>query len=118
MTKSKSVRLTLPKHHEIYLQSIASQMGVENTSEALNYLLWELRKANYQFGGQLPQYPMPNTQQTHQMNNDPSNYEKATAMSGLSFVPQSPQAIQEFEQLQAETDPVIERLLALGLESF
>jgi hypothetical protein len=86
-------------------------MGCD-TSEALNYLLWELRKANLQFGGTLPQYPMPNAQQ------QTIEYPQATAMSALSWQPTCGQAIQEFEQLQEETDPVIERLLALGLESF
>lgn len=110
---TKSLRLTIPKHHDVYLHSIASQMGCD-TSEALNYLLWELRKSNHQFGDSLPQYQHPQAQQ-------PTEYPQATAMSALSWQPQSPQAIRDFEasqELQEEIDPVIERLLSLGLESF
>ncbi|MBD2359245.1 hypothetical protein H6G41_32460 [Tolypothrix sp. FACHB-123] len=100
----KSLRLTISKHHEIYLNSIASQMGVNNTSEALNYLLWELRRQNYSFGSQAQCF-------------DPTTYEtQPTVMSGLSFIPQSPQAIQEFEDLREEIDPVIQRLINAGLE--
>lgn len=84
-------------------------MGCSELNEAINFLFWELRRANYQFGGTLPQYPMPNTQQPQQQ------FEQATAMSGLSFVPQSPQAIQQFEELQQEVDPIIERFINLGL---
>jgi hypothetical protein len=107
-------RLTIPKHHSSYISAIASQMGCD-ASEAINYLLWEMRKANFNFGQQLPQYqPQPPAQTGF----DPSNYEceKATAMSGLSWQPQSPAVIQEFEQLQEEIDPVIQRLISCGLE--
>ncbi|MBD2207830.1 hypothetical protein H6G33_36500 [Calothrix sp. FACHB-1219] len=105
------MRLTINKAHDAYINAIASQMGT-TPQQALNWMLWKLRESNYNFGGILPQYPMPNVQQPQQQ------FEPATAMSGLSFIPQSPQAIQEFEQVAEEIDPVISRLLALGLESF
>jgi hypothetical protein len=111
------MRLTTDKTHDQYLQAIASQMGA-TPKDALNFLLWKLRESNYNFGGTLPQYPMPNTQQPQQ-HFDPNTFEaRATAMSGLSFVPQSPQVIQEFEQLQQETDPVIARLASLIVDQF
>jgi hypothetical protein len=110
------MRLTTPKHHDTYIDAIASQMGATR-QEALNYLLWELRKNNFQFGGSLPQ---SQPQQPSRLDNpyyDSSTFEQqATVMSGLSFIPQSPQAIQEFEDLAQEIDPVIQRLINSGLE--
>ncbi|OUL21481.1 hypothetical protein BV378_26550 [Nostoc sp. RF31YmG] len=101
------MRLTINKSHDQYISAIASQMGT-TPQQALNWMLWKLRESNYNFGGTLPQHPIPNAQQPH--------FEPATAMSGLSFVPQSPQAIQEFEELR-EIDPIIERLAGL-IDSF
>lgn len=106
------MRLTINKTHDGYLQAIASQMGA-TPQDALNFLLWKLRESNYNFGGVLPQYPMPNVQYQPPQ----QQFELATAMSGLSFIPQSPQAIQEFEELREEIDPVIERLAGL-IDSF
>ncbi|BAY67218.1 hypothetical protein NIES22_73810 (plasmid) [Calothrix brevissima NIES-22] len=94
------MRLTINKSHDGYINAIASQMGT-TPQNALNFMMWKLRESNYNFGDSLPQCPMPHAQQPQ-----------------IQFTPKSPQAIEEFEQLQAETDPVIERLLALGLESF
>lgn len=109
----KQMRITVKKHHEQYLQMISAQMGVSDTAEALNMLLWELRRINYAFGSPLPQYPMTNDQQHY----DPSTFEtQATAMSGLSWQPQSPQAIRDFEdsqELQQEIDPIIARMALL-----
>lgn len=81
------------------------------SQQALNWMLWKLRESNYNFGGILPQYPMPNDQYQQAQ----QQFEPATAMSGLSFIPQSPQAIQQFEELQQEIDPIIERFINLGL---
>lgn len=107
------MRVTINKTHDQYLQAIASQMGC-NAQEALNFMLWKLRESNFNFGGTLPHYPIPNAQQPQQ-HFDPSTFEQATVMSGLAFQPQSPQAIQEFEELQQEIDPVIEKFISLGL---
>ncbi|MBD2208121.1 hypothetical protein [Calothrix sp. FACHB-168] len=90
----KRLRLTISTHHKTYLEAIASQMGCD-CGEALNYLLWELRKSNYQFGASIPHY-----------NQD--TFEK--------FKPQSPQAIQEFEttqELHQQIDPIIARMALL-----
>ena len=43
--KNKTMRLTIDKTHDQYLQAIASQMGV-TPKDALNFLLWKLREAN------------------------------------------------------------------------
>ncbi|OUL23829.1 hypothetical protein BV378_20665 [Nostoc sp. RF31YmG] len=116
MTKTK-LRLSLPQHHTIYLQSIASQMGCDE-AQALNYLLWELRRSNFAFGSTLPPYPMPNTQLPQSNHFDPNTFEsKPTAMSGLSFQPAFPDAVREFEQVQEEIDPVIAKM-ALLIENF
>ncbi|MBD2341976.1 hypothetical protein H6G64_34155 [Calothrix sp. FACHB-156] len=56
---------------------------------------------------------MPNDQYQHPQ----QQFEPATAMSALSFVPQSPQAIEKFEELQQEIDPIIARIATL-IENF
>src|SRR5437868_3064732 len=104
------MRLTIDKTHDKYLQLLASQMDA-TPKEIINFLLWKLRESNYTFQGQLPTY-QPQVQQYF----DPSTFEsRPTAMSGLSFQPQSPQAIQEYEQIAEEIDPIIEKFINLGL---
>ena len=47
---------------------------------------------------------------------DPNTLEaSATAISERAFVPQSPKAIREFEELRDEIDPIIERFISLGV---
>jgi hypothetical protein len=109
------MKVSIKPYNQQYLHLIASQMGIDKPSEVINYLLLELKKMGYSFGSplpQIPQYPMPNAQQPQQ-HFDPG----ATVMSALSFIPQSPQAIQEFEQLTEEIDPVIARMATL-IENF
>lgn len=108
------MKVSIKPYNQQYLHLIGSQMGIDKPSEVINYLLLELKKMGYSFGSPLPQiaqYPMPNTQQLQQQ------FEPATAMSGLSFQPQSPQAIQEYEQLAQEIDPIIARMSTL-IENF
>ncbi|MBD2342200.1 hypothetical protein H6G64_35365 [Calothrix sp. FACHB-156] len=99
------MRISIQKHHKAYIEQIAAEMEC-TTNEALNHLIWILKQQNYHFGN----LPLTPTSQHF----DPSTFEnRATAMSGLSFIPQSPQAIQEFQELQEEIDPVIARLACL-----
>jgi hypothetical protein len=116
------MRVSISKAHDQYLKSLASQMGTTDMSECLTFLLWKLREANYNFGGHLPTYAtaqQPQQAVQPQQHFDPTTFEtRPTAMSALSFQPAFPDAVREFEQVQDETDPVIERLLSLGLESF
>ncbi|MBD2214872.1 hypothetical protein H6G27_34255 [Nostoc linckia FACHB-104] len=113
------MKITISKTHQQYINAIASQMNA-SPSEVITYLLWELRKAKYQFNdsSNLPQQPQ-------QINNrnvyyDSEEFKRATAVAALSFQSQSPQAIEEFEnvqELQEETDPIILRMAQL-IENF
>jgi hypothetical protein len=86
------MRLSIPRHHQQYISSLASEMGCSN-AEALNWLIWTHRWGT----------PQPQPQQASQ----------------IAFTPKSPQAIQQFEQsqLQQEIDPIIEKLATL-IEDF
>lgn len=56
----KSQRITIKPHNIAYLQSLASQMGLNDLREVLNYLLLDVKGLNYQFGDK--PVPKPITQ--------------------------------------------------------
>jgi hypothetical protein len=95
------MRIAIKKHNQRYLEQIANQMECDRAT-ALDYLLFELRKNNYSFGS-----PLPNSEEKPAM---------PEPLHGINF--KSPRAIREFEELQQEVDPIIERLVLAGLESF
>ncbi|UKP01591.1 hypothetical protein [Nostoc sp. UHCC 0870] len=96
------MRLSINSTHDQFLQTIAAQMSA-SPAEALNYLLWELRRQNYSFGSPL-QSPLPQAQPSPQ--------------TQIGF--KSPGAIAQFEEiaeLPAEIDPIIARMSQL-IENF
>lgn len=110
--KSKQLRINIQSHHTSYIEQIANEMEC-SPNEALNHLLWVLKQQNYHFGNA----PISSCQSNQYYN--PSTFEtQATVMSGLSWQPQSPQAIQDFEEIAQEVDPVIERLAGLLVDQF
>ena len=96
----KSQRLTIKPHNIAYLQSLALQMGITDLSEALNYLLLDVKGLNYRFGDKPTLQPQP-TQTPIGYNFDPITFEPA-------FAP--------IQDNQNVTDPTIQRLLDAGLE--
>ncbi|MBW4607211.1 MAG: hypothetical protein KME22_08295 [Hassallia sp. WJT32-NPBG1] len=113
----KSQRLTIKPHNIAYLQTLAYQMGLENLSEVVNYLLLDVKGLNYTFGSK----PAPQPQTT------PIGYGFDTA----TFEPVAP--IQECDTVGAlrdgalapagsdrnhlEVDPIIARMASL-IEEF
>ncbi len=93
----KSQRITIKPHNIAYLHSLASQMGLDDLSEVLNYLLLDCKGLGYQFGNK----PAPIPQQT------PIGYTFEPA-----FTP-----IQENIQNTTEIDPIIARMSQL-IEEF
>lgn len=94
---SKSQRLTIKSHNIAYLQSLAYQMGLNDLSEVLNYLLLDCKGLGYSFGNK----PQPQPQQ---------------ASMGYSFEPTFT-PIQENIQNYTEQDPIIARFASL-IEEF
>lgn len=97
------MRISIKQHHAQFIKNLAEGMGCDAT-EALNYLLWQ-----YRWNQQAP------TAQALTSLNMPSlqPVEKVE-----KFELKSPALIQEFEQLtdvQQEIDPIIERLISLGV---
>ena len=92
------MRLTIKKHNQEYLRSLASQMGITDIAEVLNYLLLDIKGLNYQFGDK----PSPKPQQPIGYTFDTSTYEP-------TFVP-TPECDRN------QIDPTIQRLIDAGLE--
>jgi len=94
----KSQRLTIKPHNIAYLQSLALQMGVTDLSEALNYLLLDVKGLNYRFGDK----PTSQPQQA------PIGYAFDTSTFEPAFAP--------LQDNQNAIDPTIQRLIDAGLE--
>jgi hypothetical protein len=110
------MRISIDKTHEKYLQFLASEIDA-TPKEVLNFLIWKLRESKYTFGGQIP---LQSPTQPHRLENpyfDPSTFESTPKTIRVGFVPQSPQAIQDFENLRDEIDPIIARMASL-IEDF
>jgi hypothetical protein len=102
------MRITIKKHHYEFLIKLQGQMNNTDTTSAIDYLLWELKKSNYQFGSNLSAPKQP------------SDYFVPEKLP-IGFTPTPEVNTEVFnEQLAQETDPIIERFIALGLcgESF
>lgn len=93
------MRLSIKKHNQVYLESLASQMGITDISEVLNYLLLDIKGLNYQFGNK----PQPQSQSQQ-------------APIGYIFEPAFTPPIQENHRNHVEVDPTIQRLIDAGLE--
>ena len=94
----KSQRLTIKPHNIAYLQCLASQMGITDLSEVINYLLLDVRGLNYTFGSK----PAPQPQTA------PIGYSFDSSTFEPAFAP--------LQDNQNVIDPTIQRLIDAGLE--
>jgi hypothetical protein len=99
-------RISIRPHHRQFIERIAAQMGCDQT-EALNFLLHELRRQNFSFSSQLPTAPAA---------------PQPPQLTGM-FVPfqETMPTVdrQYFEQVpDQEPDEVLAKFLALGMEEF
>ena len=93
------MRLSIKKHNQAYLESLAEQMGISDISEVLNYLLLDIKGLGYTFGIKSAPQPQPTIQ----------------APIGYTFEPAF--TPQENTQNFTETDPIIARMSQL-IEEF
>jgi hypothetical protein len=96
-----SIKVSIKSHNLSYLQLISEQMQVSNLSEVINYLLLELKKQGYSYGSPLPQ--LSNLQQQE---------------LGFKIISESKPLLPDSElpeEVQEQIDPVIERLVELGV---
>lgn len=91
------MRITIKPHNRAYIELIKNQMECYDNSEVINYLILELKRLGYTFGAQLPVIPVTPISTT--TNLQPTNT--------IGFTTD--------EQLAEQTDPIIDRLIALGL---
>lgn len=105
------MKINIRQHHQAYLNQIATQMEC-TPAIALDYLLFELRKMNYQFCTQLPVQPQTKNNVGFDMTpyHEPQ-IEPSTQTENNSYS----LAIQA---LDMPVDEAIQRLLNAGLESF
>jgi hypothetical protein len=94
------MRISIKKHNQAYLESLASQMGITDISEVLNYLLLDIKGLNYQFGNK----PQPQPRQA------PIGYSFDTSTFEPAFTP-----IPEVDR--NSIDPIIARMASL-IEEF
>jgi hypothetical protein len=101
MSANKSQRITIRPHNIDFLTVLASQMGIDNLSEVINYLILDCKGLGYSFGNK----PTPTPHQA------PLGYTFDTS----SFEKSVP--VPDVERNYQESDPVIARLANL-LEDF
>jgi hypothetical protein len=94
----KSQRLTIKPHNIEFLKRLGAQMGITDLSEALNYLLLDVKGLNYRFGDK----PTSQPQQA------PIGYAFDTSTFEPAFAP--------IPNNQNAVDPTIQRLIDAGLE--
>ena len=112
------MRVSIKAHHKQYLELISAQMGCD-VAEALNYLIFEIRKTGYSFSSGLLPVSAPTSTPVH------------SARVEAIEPPQSPQPLQpigiftpyqEVKPAPVSTpmaeDPLIARLVSAGLEQF
>lgn len=99
------MRISIRKPNRLYLERLASQMESDPT-EAVNYLLMELRRVGYSF----------NSGVTLAVGGSTENYESDRAIEPKV----NPKTLGSTGSLMAALtkDPVIEHLLTAGLEQF
>jgi len=100
----KSQRLTVRSHNIQFLEALASQMGIDDLSEALNYLLLDCKGLGYVFGSKpAPQPQQPQIPIGYAF--DPSTFDSCVA------------PIPEVQRNYQEIDPIIARFANL-IEEF
>jgi hypothetical protein len=106
------MRLTIKQHNAPYLRFLATQLAMPE-SEAINYLLTNLRMRDFSFKGSPEQFfPVPQT--LNQSFETPNQ-------SSLGFEPQErfelDKTLTPMEKLMVECDPIIAKLAPL-IETF
>ena len=94
------MRISIKKHNQVYLESLALQMGITDISEVLNYLLLDIKGLNYQFGNK----PQPQPRQA------PIGYTFDASTFEPAFTP-----VRECDR--NSIDPIIARMASL-IEEF
>lgn len=92
------MRVSIRKHNQPYIERLGYQMECDDPSEVINYLLTELKRINYSFNAEVNLGINAPTFERESHPTEPGQY----AMSALSAI----------------NDPVVDRLLAVGLEQF
>ncbi|MGI2908596.1 hypothetical protein [Tolypothrix sp. VBCCA 56010] len=95
------MRLSIKKHNQVYLEYLASQMGITDISEVLNYLLLDIKGLGYQFGNKPAPQPQPQA---------PLGFDAST------FEPFQPAFAPNHDGDRNHIDPMIQRLIDAGLE--
>jgi hypothetical protein len=97
------MRISIKKHNHQYLNRLCNQMECYDQTEVVNYLLTELKRVNYSFNSQVNLGINVSPEVSTAVLETPQLEEPGQhAQSGISYL----------------NDPVIERLVALGLDEF
>ena len=98
------MRISIKKHNQPYLQRLSAQMESDPT-ETINYLLTELRRVGYSFNSNVT-LAVGGTQLSSTSDYQPFE-EKAVELGSTGSLMSA-----------LEKDPLIERLISVGLDQF
>jgi hypothetical protein len=98
------MRLSIKKHNAQFLQNLGEQMGLDDLSEVLNYLLLDCKGLGYSFGNADIKQSQSIVKSVTDSLDQPIGFER--------FKP----AFEPVSTVQTEvTDPVIQKFIDLGL---
>jgi hypothetical protein len=98
------MRISIKKHNRQYLQRLSAQMEVD-PNEAVNYLLLELKRIDYSFNSGI-NLAVGGLEKTQEIATTAEHYSTVPLGSTGSLMK------------ALENDPVIERLISVGLDQF
>lgn len=101
------MRISIRKHNQSFVHRLANQMECDPT-EAVNYAITELRRINYSFNSKVSLGLGSELSLTGCVEVESENQSVASTGSLMSFLETQPIA----------HDPVVEHLLAVGLDEF
>lgn len=108
-------RISVKKHHSKWLQQIMAQMEVDDPTEALNVIFFDLKRMGYSFNSpmtiihnQEPRQDEPQQIKIESLDEFKAKYPDTYQEGSESF-------FRVNDDINQATDPLIQRLLNLGI---
>jgi hypothetical protein len=101
------MRISIKKHNAQFLQKLAEQMGIDDLSEVINYLLLDIKGLGYSFGNTDLKQSQSIVKSVSNSLEQPIGFERfKPAFEPVSAVSASTPEV---------TDPVIQKFIDLGI---
>lgn len=108
-SKAKRINYTIPQGIEAMLIQVARDMGTEDLKEALNFILWDVKRTGYKFKNGL-RVLIPSNAQPQPITEPTTQPVTAPIVQPITQSVSKPETI--------EIDPVLQRLINAGIEDF